>query len=105
MQQFNDVLLKIESAESVQEIALFDGNDEAAGSIRNQPGKAGSVRVYYHLYQQFGSISVEAAKEGLAMFSEHTADAKENPGKHPNIDRLFNIINDANPLTVKVIMA
>ncbi len=104
MQQFSDVLLKIESAKSVQEIALFDGN-EAAGNIKNQPGKTGSIRVYYHLYQQFGSISVEAAKEGLAMFSEHTADAKENPGKHPNIDRLFNIINDANPLTVKVTMA
>lgn len=105
MQKFSDVMLKIDTAENVQEITLFDSNNEAAGSIPNMPGKSGSVRVYYHLYKQFGSISVEAATEGLSLFAEHTADAKENPGKHPNIDRLFNIINDAKPLTVKVTMA
>lgn len=104
MQKFSDALLKMKSVDNVKEIALFDGDIETS-IIPNMPGKSGSVKVYYHLYKTFGSISVEAAKEGLSLFSEHTADAEENPGKHPNIDRLFTIIDTAKPLTVKVTMA
>jgi len=104
MQQFSDVLSTLESVDNVKEITLFDG-DVAVSSIENKPGKSGSVKVYHHLYKQFGNISVEAAKEGLVLFSEHTADAKSNPGSHPNIDRLFSIIEDNKPLTVKVTMA
>ncbi|WP_230370441.1 DUF2322 family protein [Paludibacterium denitrificans] len=29
--------------------------------------------------------------EGLALYAEHTADARQFPGKHPNIDRLLAI--------------
>lgn len=104
MQKFSDVLLKIEAAENVKEIALFDGSKEV-DTIPNMPGKSGSVKVYYHLYQTFGSINVEAAKKGLALFAEHTKDAEDNPGKHPNIDRLFQVINEGKELSVKVTMA
>ncbi len=32
--------------------------------------------------------------EGLTLFAEHTNDAEKNPGKHPNIDRLFKVIEE-----------
>ena len=32
-----------------------------------------------------------AAARGLELFAEHTADARANPGKHPNIDLLFKV--------------
>jgi len=41
----------------------------------------------------------------LSLYAEHTADAEDNPGKHPNIDKLFNVIEDQDPLTVTVIYA
>ncbi len=105
MQKFSDVLLEIDAANEVKDIALFECNGEPAGVINNKPGIAGSVKVYYHLYKQFGSINVDAALEGLSLFSEHTQDAEDNPGKHPNIDRLFNVIENKKPLTVKVALA
>jgi len=104
MQKFNDILLEIDPAEGVKEIALFDSEGHAAGVIQNKPGSAGSVKVYYHLYKMFGSINVDAAIEGLSLYTEHTQDAEDHPGKHPNIDRLFEIIDKAQTLTVKVTM-
>jgi hypothetical protein len=60
--------------------------------IENKPGSAGSVRVYAHLANRHGEINAAAAEEGLALYAEHTEDARAHPGKHPNIDRLFHIL-------------
>jgi len=73
------------------------------GSIENKPGSQGSVRVYQYLAQQFGSINPQAAKKGLEIYAEHTQDAEQNPGKHPNIDRLFEIVSCGISLQVKII--
>ncbi len=104
MQKFSDVLLEIDPADNVQAIDLFNEDGSPAGSIQNKPGSAGSVKVYYHLFKMFGSINVDAAVEGLSLYAEHTADAEDRPGKHPNIDRLFDVIDQAKTLTVKVTM-
>lgn len=107
MQKFNDVLLEIEDAEvnSVKDLELYDENSQLAGVVHNKPGSAGSAKVYYHLYKTFGEINTDAAVEGLSLFAEHTRDAEDNPGKHPNIDRLFDIIDSEKTLTVKIIDA
>jgi hypothetical protein len=47
---------------------------------------------------------VDAAKEGLKLYAEHTEDAEINPGKHPNIDRLVSVIEDKKPLSVKIVV-
>ena len=62
-----------------------------AGIIENKAGSQGSLAVYNHLGQLWGAINSDAAKQGLDIFAEHTADSRANPGKHPNIDRLLNI--------------
>lgn len=61
-------------------------------SIENRPGSAGSVRVYAYLAGRHGCIDAAAAAEGVEIYAEHTADARQNPGKHPNIDRLFAVL-------------
>jgi hypothetical protein len=43
------------------------------------------------LLTKYGVINAAAAAEGLALYAEHTQDARQNPGKHPNIDRLLAI--------------
>lgn len=56
-------------------------------------GKLGSLRVYHALAQQFnGKLDRTCAEKGLQLFAEHTEDAKQNPGKHPNIDLLLRVI-------------
>ncbi len=83
-------------------LSYLTGDGSLAGIIENKPGSQGSVRVYHHLFKKWGSLSVNAAKEGLKLYAEHTEDAEVNPGKHPNIDRLFSVIEDNKPLSVKV---
>ncbi|MSP86316.1 MAG: DUF2322 family protein [Methylotenera sp.] len=102
MQKFSDVLQTLEDATHVQRIEFFNGDGSPAGVIENKPGSQGSVKVYYHLYRMYGEISLDAAVEGLSLFSEHTSDAENCPGKHPNVDRLLNLLEDEQPLTVKV---
>lgn len=104
MQKFSDVLLTLDSADKVRRIELYYENGEPAGAIENKPGSQGSVKVFHHLYKMYGGITLDAAVEGLALYAEHTEDAENCPGKHPNVDRLINVLENEEPLTVKVIM-
>lgn len=102
MQKFSDVLQTLDDASHVQRIELFNSDGSPAGAIENKPGSQGSVKVYYHLFRMYGEISLDAAVEGLSLFAEHSADAENCPGKHPNVDRLLNLLEDEQPLKVKV---
>ena len=54
--------------------------------------------------KNFKEINLAAAQKGLDLFSEHTAEAKKNPGSHPNIDRLINIVKTNGTLRVEIIL-
>ncbi len=73
--------------------------------IENLPGKQGSLAVYQYLKQVFDTLNVKAAEHGLALFAEHTADARNRPGTHPNVDRLLEIAAGGPPLHIEVIAA
>ena len=70
-------------------LELIAADDTVAARIENRQGQTGSLAVYNHLGQIFGAITADAAKKGLEIFAEHSDDARANPGKHPNIDRLL----------------
>ena len=105
MKKFSDILPALENTDHVQRIELFNDDSSSAGIIENKPGSQGSVKLYHHLWKKWGSITVDAAKEGLKLYAEHVEDAEINPGKHPNIDRLFNVIEDKKPLAVKIVVS
>lgn len=94
---------------SVAHLAALELTDVASGAvvarIENKPGQAGSLAVYAHLAEAFGAITPEAAKRGLEIYAEHTADARANPGKHPNIDRLLAVIANGTTLKARTIAA
>lgn len=102
MKKFSDQLAELPNSDHVQKIELYLPDGSLEGSIENKPGSQGSVRVYQYLAQQFGSINPQAAKKGLEIYAEHTQDAEQNPGKHPNIDRLFEIVSCGISLQVKI---
>lgn len=103
MQKFIDVLQTLDGVDDIKRIELFDESGEPAGVIENKPGSQGSLKVFNHLYKMFGGITLDAAVEGLALFAEHTEDAENCPGKHPNVDRLLYVLENEAPLSVKVI--
>ncbi len=102
---FKDHLQQLPSVDGVQRIDLVDENGAVVASIENQPGKQGSLAVYQYLEQSFGILDAKAAHHGLVVFAEHTADARDRPGAHPNIDRLLAIANGDTPLSMKIIAA
>lgn len=102
MKKFSDFLAEIETTDQIQKIELMNPAGEVIGLIENKPGSQGSVRVFNHLFKKWGSITKDAAKDGLKIYAEHTVDAEENPGKHPNIDRLLNVIETGEVLTVSI---
>jgi hypothetical protein len=99
--KFADNLSQLPVVDTVVAIELADQSGAPAGKIENKPGQAGSLRVYSWLAGTFGAITPEAAELGLKIYAEHTQDARANPGKHPNIDRLFEIRTAAQTLQVK----
>ena len=99
---FKDNLQQLPPIDGVQRIDLVDAQGGVVASIENQPGKQGSVAVYQYLKQAFGTLDAPAAEHGLAVFAEHTADARERPGAHPNVDRLLAIAAGGAPLAIEI---
>ena len=102
---FADNLKQFPKVSHLAALNLLDAAGAVIATIENKPGQAGSVAVYNHLAQLYGSISAEAAKKGLDLYAEHAEDARQNPGKHPNIDRLIGIIERGDVLRVKQVFA
>lgn len=92
MGNFAENLAQLESIDSFAKLELFDAAGNMVARIENQPGSQGSLKVYRHLVEKWGALNPAAAEEGLQLYAEHSEDARLNPGKHPNIDRLFEII-------------
>lgn len=102
---FADNLNALPSVAHLAAIELLDAAGSVVARIENKPGQAGSLKVYAALAAKHGVINVAAAQEALQIYAEHTADAEANPGKHPNIDRLIELIEQQQTLTARTISA
>lgn len=102
---FADNLKQLPAISHLAALQLIDAAGHVAATIENKPGKAGSLAVYAALAAKHGSINAAAAQEGLEIFAEHTTDARANPGNHPNIDRLLDVIATGQGFSVKLIAA
>jgi hypothetical protein len=102
---FADQLKQLAPVSHLAALELIDAQGAVVARIENKPGQAGSLAVYAALAAKHGSINAQAAQEGLAIYDEHTVDAQANPGKHPNIDRLIDLIAQGTALDVRLIEA
>lgn len=102
---FADNLKKLPGVSHLAAINLLDADNLLVDAIENKAGSTGSLAVYNHLAQVYGAITPEAAKKGLELYAEHTEDARQHPGKHPNIDRLIRLVDDNKTLRVKHVFA
>ncbi len=102
---FKDNLQQLPPVDGVQRIDLVDEKSAVVASIENQPGKQGSLAVYQYLKQSFDALDAKAAEHGLVVFAEHTVDARNRPGAHPNVDHLLAIAAGGAPLKIEVIAA
>ncbi|CAG9167325.1 hypothetical protein LMG23992_00781 [Cupriavidus laharis] len=100
---FKDNLAQLPAIDGIARIDLIDGSGAVVASIENQPGKQGSLAVYHYLQQVFGTLDAKAAEHGLALFAEHTADARNRRGAHPNVDRLLAIAAGGEALRINVV--
>jgi hypothetical protein len=103
MKNFKNTLATFENIKNIKEIKLFNAHGFESCHILNKPGAQGSIKLYNHLFLVFGELNTSAAIEGLDLYCEHVEDAKNNPGKHPNIDRLLDIIKTKKILRMQII--
>jgi hypothetical protein len=102
---FKDNLAQLPPIDGVARIDLVDDQANVLASIENQPGKQGSLAVYQYLKLAFGLLDAKAAEHGLSLFAEHTQDARNRPGAHPNIDHLLTIAAGGAPMGINIIAA
>lgn len=100
---FKTNLSLLPSIENLARIDLHDAQGKVVDSIENQPGKQGSLAVYNYLAQSFDSLDAQAARHALEVFGEHTQDARNRPGAHPNIDRLLSIVEGGSALHLRCV--
>ena len=103
---FADNLKQLPGVSHLAALQLIDAADgSVVATIENKPGQVGSLAVYNHLAQLYGAITADAAKKGLDLYAEHVEDARANPGKHPNIDRLLQLQAAPGKLRIKQVFA
>jgi len=105
MSVFADNLKKLPGISHLAAINLLDGEGNVVATIENKAGSQGSLSVYNHLAQTYGAITPDAAQKGLELYAEHSDDARQHPGKHPNIDRLLAVLAEQKTLRVKHLFA
>ncbi|HLA33939.1 MAG TPA: DUF2322 family protein [Rhodocyclaceae bacterium] len=99
---FADNLKQLPRISHLAALQLIDGAGTVVATIENKAGQVGSLTIYNHLGQIYGAIDADAARKGLELYAEHTADARANPGKHPNIDRLIALSQQTPPAQWRV---
>jgi hypothetical protein len=102
---FADNLKSLPGVSHLAALNLIDATGAVVATIENKAGQAGSLAVYNHLAQLYGAITPEAARKGMELYAEHTEDARLNPGRHPNIDRLLGLGERGETLRVKQVFA
>lgn len=98
---FKENLEQFPSIDSIVKIEFYQ-DGKLQGSVENADGQKGSLALYYYLFKSMGTLDISAARRGLELYAEHTADARANPGKHPNIDRLILVEATNKPMEMKV---
>ena len=89
---FKDILETLPSIEHLTGLDVLNG-ETVIHHIPAAPGTLGSLRLYNALAEKFnGKLDRTSAQQGIEWFAEHVEDAKQNPGKHPNIDLLFKVV-------------
>ena len=100
---FKENLQNLPSIDGIERLEMVNAAGDVVASIENLPGKQGSLAVHQYLCATYGVLNAEAASRGLAVFAEHTADARNRPGAHPNIDRLLEIQGGGASLTMRLV--
>jgi 2,3,4,5-tetrahydropyridine-2,6-dicarboxylate N-succinyltransferase len=91
---FKETLETLKPVDDIEQIDIVS-EGKVINIIPNAPGKSGSLQIYANLVGfDNGNIDFSLAQKGLEYFGEHVAEAKANPGAHPNIDLLLNIKED-----------
>ncbi|MCF7528800.1 DUF2322 family protein [Neisseria lisongii] len=89
---FQENLAAMPTIDHLSGLNVCNQQGETLHHIPAAHGKLGSLKLYHALSQEFdGVLNAQAAERGLQLFAEHVADAQANPGKHPNIDLLFQV--------------
>ena len=89
---FKDILETLPTIDHLTGLDVLNG-EAVIHHIPAAPGKLGSLRLYHALAEKFnGKLDRTSAQQGIEWFAEHVEDAKQNPGKHPNIDLLFKVV-------------
>ena len=103
---FQDNLSTMPDISHLSGFDILDAQGKVLHHIPAVQGKLGSLKLYNALAQEFDNrLDSAAAERGLSLFAEHTADARANPGKHPNIDLLFKVKAENASLILKPLAA
>lgn len=100
--QFKDYLATFPDISLLSGLEVVNKEGEVIHHIPAVEGKLGSLKLYNALAEKFNcSLNATSAQQGLEWFAEHLNDAKQNPGKHPNIDLLLSVVEQNLNLQLK----
>lgn len=102
--QFKDYLATFPTIDHLAGLNVVNASGEIIHNIPAIEGKLGSLKLYYALFAKFdGKLTACTAKQGIEWFAEHVEDAKNNVGKHPNIDLLLKVVEEDLSFTLQPI--
>lgn len=102
--QFKDYLATFPEISHLSGLEVLDEQGNVVHTIPAIEGKLGSLKLYNALAEKFANqFNAESASQGVVWFAEHVDDAKQNVGKHPNVDLLLQVVEQNLHWTLKPI--
>lgn len=89
--QFGSGFNELMSTEHISSLILSLKNSNTRITLDNIPGKQASVKILYNIATD-ATITEEQAQHGLLLYGDYTEEEKQQPGSHPNIRLLMDII-------------
>ena len=90
---FGEGFDQLQATDNYNHLYLSRENGTERITLDNIPGKQASVKILYNIAND-SIISSNEALHGLALYGDYTQEEKDQPGAHPNIRLLMDIIEN-----------
>ncbi len=91
------------STDHISRLIMTNSHSRETTILENKPGKQASVKILFNIANSNNMhISAGEAQHGLLLFGDYVLEETQQPGAHPNIRLLMDIVENKEAWSVTV---
>lgn len=104
MSKLNSKYYELETDDSITEIIIYTKDHQPVGQLHNVEGQSASFRIYLAMAKRYVChLNIQSAHFALELYGDYVGQEQQNPGQHPNIRRLLDVIEREDEFLLELI--